>query len=314
MRITYMGTPEFSARVLEGLLGEGLEVAGVVTQPDRAAGRGRKLRPPPVKKVALERGIPVIQPERVRGAREVYARLREWDAEALVVVAFGQFLPRAMLELHPLGSINLHASLLPAYRGAAPVNWALINGETETGLTTMRMSPRMDAGPILLQYRTAIDPMENAEELLARLVAPGVSLLVDTLEGLRRGTITPRPQDESAATYAPCLRKEDGLLDWKRPALELHNRVRGLAPRPGAFTFFGSRRLRILASRPLPGDGDGPPGTVHRLGKRGLSVQTGEGRLELLRVQLEGCRALDTAQFVCGCRLEEGARFGAEAS
>ncbi len=310
MRVVYMGTPAFSAQILEGLVVRGLNTTGVVTQPSRPAGRGRKLLDPPVKTVSMNSGIPVVQPETVRGNRFVYDQLRSWNPDCLLVVAYGLFLPPAMLQMTPYGAINLHASLLPKYRGAAPVNWALINGETITGVSTMRMIAKMDAGPVLGQRPIAIDPAENAPQLFQKMVAPSIDLILDTLTAIADGTAVPREQEESDATFAPMLTKDDGLIDWTQSAEKIHNRIRGLQPSPGGFTFCGGRRLLILAAEPVAGDTmEGEPGTIIREGKKNILVIAGQGTLRLSRVQWEGCCPADISAFLCGCRLETGARF-----
>lgn len=305
MRVLFYGTPEFALPTLEALLRHHTVVA-VVTQPDRPAGRGRRLTPPPVKVRALAAGLPVLQPARLRDPGWD-VRLRAFAPDVAVVVAFGQILPRAVLEVPARGSINVHASLLPRYRGAAPIAWAIIRGERETGVTTFLMDEGLDTGPILLQRATPIHPEETAGELAARLAVLGAELLLETLA--RLDTLVPRPQDPAAATLAPRLTREDGALDWRRPAVELVNRVRGCNPWPGAFTAAPGGRLLLWRARALAGPAEAPPGTlVARAGE--LVVTAGEGAVLPLEVQPENRRVMTWGEYLRGARLGAGARLG----
>jgi len=306
MRVLFYGTPEFALPVLEALLRHH-EVVAVVTQPDRPAGRGRKLTASPVKVRADRARLPILQPERLRGA-EWPERLRAFDLELAVVVAFGQLLPRAVLEVPKRGSINLHASLLPRYRGAAPIAWALIRGETETGLTTFLMDEGMDTGPILLQERVGIFPEETAGQLADRLSKLGADLLLRTLAELER--LTPIPQDHAAATLAPRLKKEDGLLDWSAPARSLVNRIRGCNPWPGGVTQSPAGRLLIWRASELPEPAGAAPGTLVGTNGGGLAIATGDGLFVPREVQPENRRAMGWEEFLRGARLTAGARFG----
>jgi methionyl-tRNA formyltransferase len=303
MRVLFYGTPAFALPTLRALL-EQHTVLAVVTQPDRPAGRGQRLAAPPVKRQATEHGLPVLQPPRLRepGWAE---RLGAFRPDVAVVVAFGQILPKPILELPPLGSINVHASLLPRYRGAAPVAWAIIRGEPETGITTFRMDEGMDTGPILLQRSVTIGAEETAGELAGRLAELGATVLLQTLDQLDR--ITPAPQDHTAATLAPRLRKEDGALDWTRPATELAARIRGVNPWPGAATAGPTGRLLIWRARARSGSGE--PGVLTRAGDL-LCIGTGAGLLEPTEVQPENRRAMGWAMFLNGARLGPGAVFG----
>jgi methionyl-tRNA formyltransferase len=304
MRVLFYGTPAFALPTLQGLLARH-RVMAAVTQPDRPAGRGQRAQASSVKALALEHGIPVLQPARLRdpGWPE---RLAEHAADVAVVVAFGQILPRAVLDVPARGSINVHASLLPRYRGAAPIAWAIIRGERETGITTFQMDPGMDTGPLLLQRPTPIGPEETAGELAERLAVLGAAVLLETLD--RLDTLAPRPQESQAATLAPRLRKEDGLLDWTEPAATLAARVRGLNPWPGATTVAPGGRLLIWRARAIAGRGE--PGVLTAAEGR-LVVGTGAGLLEPLEVQPENRRAMDWDAYLRGARLGSGALLGA---
>jgi methionyl-tRNA formyltransferase len=304
VRVLFYGTPAFARPTLEHLLAAHA-VVGVVTQPDRPAGRGQRPQGSAVKALAVARGLPVLEPARLRDP-EWPERLAALAPDVAVVVAFGQILPPAVLDVPPRGSINVHASLLPRYRGAAPVAWAIIRGERETGVTTFRMDAGMDTGPILLQRATAIGAGETAGELAARLATLGAEVLLETLA--RLDALVPRPQDARQATLAPRLRKPDGLLDWSRPATALAALVRGVNPWPGATTTAPTGRLVIWRARAHPGAGE--PGVLTAAGG-GLLVGTGEGLLEPLEVQPENRRAMPWAAYLRGARLGPGAQLGA---
>lgn len=300
MRLVYLGTPAFAVPTLERVVEAGHRVLDVVTQPDRPKGRGGKTAASPVKEAALRRNLPVYQPERIRRP-EAVAHLAALAPDAMVVVGFGQIIPQSVIDIPPHGIINVHASLLPKYRGAAPIQWAIANGETTTGVTTMKIDAGLDTGDILLAESTEIGPEETAVELSARLAVMGADLLVRTLEGLEAGTIVPRPQDHDRATLAPILKKEDGLIDWRQPARAIHNRVRGFQPWPGAWTRFRGRTLHVWKSRPAPGPPEVPSG--HLLRRDGLWAGCLGPSLELLEVQLEGRRRMSAVDFANGLRL-----------
>jgi methionyl-tRNA formyltransferase len=304
MRVLFYGTPAFAIPTLHALRARH-QVVAAVTQPDRPAGRGQRFQASPVKTAALEHGIPVLQPVRLR-APEWPARLAEHPADVAVVVAFGQILPRAVLDLPARGSINVHASLLPRYRGAAPVAWAIIRGERETGITTFQMDPGMDTGPTLLQRSTPIGPEETAGELAERLAVLGADVLLETLD--RLDTLVPHPQDSALATLAPRLRKEDGTVDWTEPAAVLAARVRGLNPWPGAATVTPAGRLLIWRARAIAGRG--APGVLTQVDGH-VALGTGAGLLEPLEVQPENRRAMDWDAYLRGARLGPGAPLGA---
>jgi len=300
MRVVFMGTPAFAVPTLAALQQGGHEIVSVMTQPDRPAGRGRHLTPPPVKAKALALGFPVVQPERVK-APEVLEQLRAERPEVIVVVGYGQIIPQSIIDLPPHGCVNVHASLLPKYRGAAPMQWAIANGETRTGVTTMRIEKRLDAGDILLWCETEIGSAETEPDLAARLAVMGASLLIETLERLQAGTIVPRKQDEAEATYAPILKREDGWIEWSRNAREIFNRIRGFEPWPGSYTNFRGKRLHIRGAQVAQGVAR-PPGALFSSGDN-LLVACGEGTSLLVdEVQLEGKTRTSAKDFVRGHR------------
>lgn len=299
MRLVFLGTPEFAVPTLERAAAAGHQVLSVVTQPDRPKGRGQALAASPVKQAALRLGLPVYQPERIRRP-EALEYLTALKPDAMVVVGYGQIIPQAVIDLAPLGIVNVHASLLPKYRGAAPIQWAIANGETRTGVTTMRIDAGLDTGGMLLKREVEIGPEETAPELAARLAPLGADLLVETLAGLASGAIAPEAQDGAQATYAPILKKEDGLIGFFRSAGEIHNRVRGFQPWPGAYTPFRGQTLHVWKSRPAPA-----------VGARGLWARCGHGTvLELVEVQLEGRKRVRGADFANGQRLADNVLSG----
>jgi methionyl-tRNA formyltransferase len=308
-RLIFMGTPEFACPSLKVLLEKGEEVLSVYTQPDRPKGRGKKPFPPPVKALALSRGLPVFQPLSLKD-RQVQQELAEQKPDLLVVVAYGLLLPPAVLDIPSWGAVNVHASLLPKYRGAAPIPWALLNGEKETGVTTMRLDAGMDTGDILLQEKEPIGEEDTAQDLHDRLSWKGAHLLLETLRRLRAGDIVPRPQDHSRASYAPPLTKAAGEIPWDLPAEEIERRIRAFTPWPGAYTFFQGRRLLIHRAAKGPEGAKGTPGTVISLtGGRPL-VQTGKGLLIVLEAQWEGHKRLAAEALVRGQSFFVGQRLG----
>ncbi|MEW6245775.1 MAG: methionyl-tRNA formyltransferase [Nitrospirota bacterium] len=311
MRIVFMGTPEFAVPSLEALLKSEDTVVGVVTQPDRPKGRGRALTPSPVKLVCQREGLPVLQPVKMKDPAFLDA-LKNWQPDLIAVAAFGRILPPAILNLPSKGCINVHASLLPKYRGAGPIQWAIINGERETGITTMLMDEGMDTGAILLQETVPIEPDDTAGTLSAKLAQVGGRLLVETLRRLKAGTLAPRPQDHAQATLAPLLKKEDGLIDWTRPAVEIANRIRGLAPWPGAYTFAGEDLWKIWKATAKDGQTDKAlPGTIIGLTKEAILVATGDGLLSITEIQPASSRRMTAAQFLAGHQLSPGQVLGA---
>jgi methionyl-tRNA formyltransferase len=306
MRLVFLGTPSFAVPTLEAIARAGHEVALVITQPDRPRGRGQTAAPPPVKEAALRLGLEVYQPERVRRP-EAVERLRGIGVETMVVVGYGQIIPQNVIDLAPLGIVNVHASLLPKYRGAGPIQWAILNGETRTGVTTMRIDAGLDTGDMLLKAETDIGADENAIELGRRLAVMGADLLVQTLD--RLPSIAPEKQDPSQATYAPLLKKEDGVVDWSRPAAAIHNQVRALLPWPGAQTTFRGQALHVWRTQKA-GPGAGGRGPGEAVGTRPWVVACGEGTLELIEVQLEGRKRISASDFVNGQRLTENDKLG----
>jgi methionyl-tRNA formyltransferase len=293
MRLIFLGTPSFAVPTLEAVA-RTHDVVAVVTQPDRPKGRGHELAASQVKQAALRLGLPVYQPERIKRP-EAHGHLTSLQPEIMVVVGYGQIIPPSVIDIAPRGIVNVHASLLPKYRGAAPIQWAIVNGDTRTGVTTMQINAGLDTGDILLARETEISPEETAVELGERLSVMGAELLIETLDGLSRGVIRPRKQDDAQASLAPILKKEDGEIDWKQPAAAIHNRVRGLVPWPGAHTRFRGQLLHIWRVRMAPQGTPAAPGRV---------VACGDGRmLELLEVQLEGRKRMSAEAFANGQRI-----------
>ena len=308
MRVVFMGTPEFAVPSLKALLDAGYGVVGVFTQPDRPVGRGHKLAACPVKKLAVERGVPVYQFERLRN-EEGLACLRALAPDIVVTAAFGQILSQALLDVPKMGTVNVHASLLPAYRGAAPINWCILNGETRTGVTTMLTDAGVDTGDMLLRRETDIGEVETAAELSVRLSQLGAELLIETLKGYIAGEIAPVKQDERLASRQPMLKKEMGLIDWTRSAKEIACQARGLDPWPSAWTDCLGGTLKIYRARPAMGEGE--PGTVLRSSaKEGLFVACGEGALEVLEMQAPGGKRMSARAYLAGKKIEPGTRFG----
>jgi methionyl-tRNA formyltransferase len=305
-RVIFMGTPDFACPTLQMLISRNEEIVAVVTQPDRPKGRGQKLMPPPVKALALEHALPVFQPLKVR-APEFVETVRQLRPDVIVVVAFGQILPKILLDIPPFGCINVHASLLPRYRGAAPLNWCLINGEVETGVTTMLMDPGLDTGPMLLKRSTPIDGSEDIVSLHDRMAVMGAELLAETLDKVYAGSVVPQAQDDSLSCYAPLLKKEDGLVDWQRDAHAIHNQVRGLVVWPGAWSFLDGQQLKICRTR--VGDGAGLPGTILRSDKGGIEVACLNGSLIIDELQLAGKKRLDAASFLSGYAIPAGTQM-----
>jgi methionyl-tRNA formyltransferase len=311
MRMVFLGTPGFAVPTLEACVQAGHEVAAVLTQPDRPRGRGQNSAASLVKQAAVRLGLPVYQPERVRRP-EAVEYLRGINSDAMVVVGYGQIIPPVVIDLAPLGIINVHASLLPKYRGAGPIQWAIVRGETRTGVTTMRINAGLDTGDMLLKAQTDIGLEENAVELGQRLAMMGADLLVQTLAGLAAGSIVPEKQDDAQATLAPLLKKEDGAIDWTEPALAIHNRVRGLQPWPGAQTSFRGAPLHLWKTRMCGNTASTGRNPGSFVSLKPLVVACGEGALELLEVQQEGRKRILAADFANGQRLTENDRLGEE--
>jgi methionyl-tRNA formyltransferase len=308
LRLIFCGTPQFAVPSLNFLLAQrDFEIAAVVTQPDRPRGRGQEISFSPVKQAALDGGVAVLQPEKIR-APEVQPQLEALSADAIVIIAYGQIIPARLLNIAKCGWINLHASLLPKYRGAAPIQWAIANGESVSGLTTMRIDAGMDTGEILLQEEMRIGAAETTPELAARMAEAGAPLVAATLRGLLAGTITPRAQDRSLATLAPLLKKEDGRIDWSRPAREIYDRMRGFAPWPGAFTTFRGRNCQVWGE---PEEGVAATGEAGDIFGAGMFlVRCGAGTaLRLTHVKPEGGSRMLAVDFAHGARPQPGERF-----
>ncbi len=303
-----MGTPDFAVPVLKALLAGPDRVIAVVTQPDREKGRGKKLAPPPVKVEALAAGIPILQPSRIK-TREFRETLEGFRPDIIVVAAYGRILPPSILHLPPLGCINVHGSLLPQYRGAAPIQWAVINGETEVGVTIMQMNEGMDTGDILLPASLSATINETAGSLFTKLAALGAETLLRALDLLRENKLHSIPQDHSQASVAPMLTKEHGLIDWKRPATELHCWIRGLDPWPTAYSFLGQKRFRFFAPEVVSPAAQSPPGTLLCADKDGLLIATGENALLVREIQPEGGKRMSVNAFICGHPLSVGDCF-----
>ena len=295
-KVLFLGTPEFAVTSLQCLIDDpGLEVAGVITQPDRPAGRGQRLCPPPVKRLSQRQDIPFLQPTGLRRNRQARAFLEAVEPKLLAVVAFGQLLPRAFFSYNELGALNVHASLLPAYRGAAPIQAALLNGDLETGISIMKINAGLDAGDVLAQRAISIGSDETFGQLEARLAHLGAKLLVETIYGCLRGDVKPIPQGDEGVSLAPCIQKSQTRIDWRRPAVSIHNQIRAFNPRPGAITSFRGERLKIWATRLTGGPSSALPGQVVEVGST-IRVSSGQGDLAVLELQLPGrsrCRALD---------------------
>lgn len=307
LRIIFMGTPDFACPTLQKLIERGERVITVVTQPDRPKGRGQKLLPPPVKVLAEQHGIPVLQPVKVRNP-DVIEQIRELDPDLIVVVAFGQILPQTLLDIPRLGCINIHASLLPRYRGAAPINWCLINGETETGITTMLMDAGLDTGDMLVKRQLVITPDEDAQALHDRLSQLGAETIDETLNQLQTGTLQRQKQDDTQSCYAPLLKKDNGLIDWAKPALQIKNLVRGLTPWPGAFTYLHGQLVKIFQADVAAESGSA--GTILKVGPAGIVVGCGANESVLVReLQLEGRKRLKVADFLAGYKVSVGDTF-----
>jgi methionyl-tRNA formyltransferase len=307
LRVVFLGTPAFALPSLEGILRSGADLVAVVCQPDRPKGRGLELIAPPVKQWALEHGRPVLQPEKVKQGR-LKALIEPFAPDVLVVTAYGRILPEDVLAMAPLGAINAHASLLPKYRGAAPIQWAVAKGETETGVTIMQMDSGLDTGDMLLVRRLAIGPEETAGELHDRLAALSGDALAEALPLLLQGALQPRKQDSALATLAPILTKEDGQLDLRRSAAELFNRTRGFYPWPGAVLSLHGKAFKVHRARARPSASQAAPGTVVETGDS-LGVQTGDGIYEVLEIQPEGKRRMTAREMLSGHRLAIGDRF-----
>lgn len=309
MKIVFMGTPDFSVETLKQIIAAGHEVSLVVTQPDRPRGRGKKPSFSPVKEYAVAHDIPCFQPEKIRaeGCMEI---LQKENADMFIVVAFGQILPQRILDIPRYGCMNVHASLLPKYRGAAPIQWAVINGDSETGVTTMQMDAGMDTGDILLQERIPIDADETGGSLFDKLAAAGGALCVKTMNEIKNGSIHSIPQDHDAATYTRMISKQDGRIDFGAPASQIECLIRGMNPWPSAYTYIGKKILKIWAADVVSPKEACEPGEVFDVTKDSFCVATGDGALKILSLQLEGKKRMDSADFLRGFSLRNGDHLG----
>lgn len=317
MRVIFMGTPDFSVGTLEALVAAGHDVCLAVTQPDKPKGRGGKMQYTPVKETAMDYAIPVYQPKRVRDS-ECVEELKKYHADVIVVVAFGQILPKSVLEITPYGCINVHASLLPKYRGAAPIQWAIIEGETVTGVTTMQMDEGLDTGDMIMKTEVPITDDETGETLHDKLAAAGAALCVETLKALEEGTAKREKQGESPTPYAKMLTKELGNIDWTQPAIKIERLIRGLNSWPGTYSRWGGKVMKIWRAEVVQRGEDTAesrtgqesvvllPGTIAAVGKNDFEVQTGDGILRILEVQMPGKKRMDTGAFLRGNSMEPG--------
>lgn len=310
MKMIFMGTPEFAAEALRALLGAGHEVTAVVTQPDKPKGRSGRPAPPPVKICALEAGIPVMQPTRIK-TPEAVAELKKYEAEVYIVAAFGQMLSQEILDVPRFGCLNIHASLLPKYRGASPIQHAIIDGEAETGITIMRLDAGMDTGDMLYQKRIPIGAEDNYETLQNKLMKLGGETVTEALELLEQGKLTPVKQEDALSSHAPLIKKELGRLDFAKSAVELDRLIRGVTPWPGAFTGFRGKQLKIWRAAPEPGEDTSGhmPGEILRVERDALAVAADKGVLRILELQLEGKKRMSARDFIQGARPQAGKDF-----
>lgn len=313
MRVIFMGTPDFSVGTLEALTEAGHEIVLAVTQPDKPKGRGKSMQFPPVKEAAIAHGIEVYQPVRVR-EQSCIDHLRKYEADIIVVVAFGQILPKEILDMPRYGCVNVHASLLPKYRGAAPIQWAVINGEQVSGVTTMRMDEGLDTGDMILKEEVVLEPEETGGSLFDRLAQTGADLCIRTLTAIENGTATYTPQDHEKATHTTMIRKQLGEIVWEKPALELERLIRGLNPWPSAYTHLNGKTLKIWKAAVVEQaqSKQVEPGSIVEVTKDSILVQTGQGLLKLVEVQLEGKKRMTTDAFLRGFSIEAGAKLGKE--
>lgn len=305
MKIIFMGTPDFSVGTLEALVEAGHEVVLAVTQPDKPKGRGKEMQFTPVKECALKHNIPVYQPRRVREA-ECVEELRKYEADIMVVVAFGQILPKEILEMTPYGCVNVHASLLPKYRGAAPIQWSIIDGEEVTGVTTMQMDEGLDTGDMLLKTEIPIDAKETGGSLHDKLADAGAKLCVETLKALEEKTVIPVPQGETTTSYAKMLDKQLGNIDWNQSGITIERLIRGLTPWPSAYTGWNGKVMKIWDAQVMEGSSDKEPGTIVKVEKDAFFVQTGEGLLKVCELQIPGKKRMDSGAFLRGYQVKAG--------
>ena len=309
MKIVFMGTPDFAVGALEALVEAGHEVVAVVTQPDKPKGRGKEMQQTPVKVCALKHNIEVFQPVKIKTPEAVEV-LNGYGADLFVVAAFGQILSKEILEMPKYGCVNIHASLLPKYRGAAPIQWAILDGEKETGVTIMQMNEGLDTGDMLTKVMVPIDDTDTGESLFDKLAEAGAKLLIETIPQIETRTVTPQPQDDSLSTYAKMIKKEMGLIDWKKEAVVLERLVRGMNSWPSAYTHFNGKTLKVWEASVEESEAKTEPGTVVEVTKNSIKVQTGKDLLVLKQIQLEGKKRMDVGAFLLGYKVESGAVLG----
>lgn len=309
MKVVFMGTPDFAVGTLEAIIEAGHEVTAVVTQPDKPKGRSKELLPPPVKEVALKHNIPVIQPVKVR-TPEFIEEIRSYEPDVIVVVAFGRILVPEIIHMPKYGCINVHASLLPKYRGAAPIQWAVVNGDKESGVTTMLMDEGLDTGDILMQETITLDKKETGGSLFDRLAVLGASTLVKTLDAVSKGTITPVPQNELLSTHVSMIKKEDGLIDFSKSAKSIECLIRGFSPWPSAYTLLDGKTFKIWDADVLDKEYAGVCGEIVEVLKDRIIVKTGNGALAINELQAEGKKRMDTASYLRGSKVAEGTVLG----
>lgn len=306
MRVVFMGTPDFSVPTLQKLIDEKHEVVAVVTQPDKPKGRGKAVQFTPVKELAVQYDIPVLQPKRIKQNEEFYAQMKELNPDVMVVIAFGQILPKEILDLPKYGCVNVHASLLPKYRGSAPIQWVILDGEKETGITTMMMDVGIDTGDMLLKKVVPLEEKETGGSLHDKLSAIGGDLLIETLKQLEDGSITRIPQGNAETNYAKMLTKDMGKIDFNRPAIQLERLIRGLNPWPSAYTSMHGKTLKIWDANVVEGNKDAKPGEIIAVSKTSFTIMTGEKALEIMEMQLEGKKRMTTEAFLRGYQVEKG--------
>ena len=309
MKIVFMGTPDFAVGALEALVEAGHEVVAVVTQPDKPKGRGKEMQQTPVKICAIKHNIEVFQPVKIK-TEDAVEVLRGYGADLFVVAAFGQILSKEILEMPKYGCVNIHASLLPKYRGAAPIQWAILDGEKETGVTIMQMNEGLDTGDMLTKVIVPIEDTDTGESLFDKLAEAGAKLLIETIPQMEAGTLKPEPQDASLSTYAKMIKKEMGLIDWKKEAVVLERLVRGMNSWPSAYTHFNGKTLKVWEAGVETKEAKAAPGTVVEVTKNSIKVQTGQDLLVLKQIQLEGKKRMDVAAFLLGYKVEVGTLLG----
>lgn len=309
MKIVFMGTPDFAVGALEALVEAGHEVVAVVTQPDKPKGRGKEMQQTPVKACALKHNIEVFQPVKIKTPEAVEV-LKGYGADLFVVAAFGQILSKEILDMPKFGCVNIHASLLPKYRGAAPIQWAILDGEKETGVTIMQMNEGLDTGDMLTKVLVPIEDTDTGESLFDKLAEAGAKLLIETIPQMEAGTLHPEAQDDSLSTYAKMIKKEMGLIDWKKEAVVLERLVRGMNSWPSAYTHFNGKTLKVWEAGVEVKEAKAEPGTVVEVTKNSIKVQTGQDLLVLKQIQLEGKKRMDVASFLLGYKVEVGTMLG----